>query len=336
MELTLGQLAHRFDLQLCGNPDLVIRGIGSLTLGESGELGFYGKKGNKKQIQSTKLSAVILTADCREQTPLPALITENPKLIFARITQLFAEPLKAKGIHPSAIIPESVQLGHNVSVGAHVVLGEGVVIGDGSHLKANVFIGNNVTIGQSCVVHPNVTCYDNISLGDRVILHSGVVIGADGFGYVQSDQGHEKLAQLAAVRIGDDVEIGANTTIDRGALEDTLIGKGTKIDNQVQIGHGVKVGERVIICGAGAVGGSTVLGDDVVLAGCNAVADNLQLGAGVVVTASSLVAKDLLSPGVYSSGFNAQPANQFRRIHALMKRLPELFSRVKSLEKEHV
>lgn len=267
---------------------------------------------------------------------LPVILVEDPRLAFARaLRHLYPDPKRAPGVHPSAVVDPDAVLGDAVYVGPHAVVEAGARVGDGSSIGAGSYVGEGVTVGRDCVLHPRVTLYAQTRVGDRVVAHSGAVIGSDGFGYA-TDAGageHEKFPQVGIVELGDDVEVGANTTIDRGALDPTVVGAGTKIDNLVQLGHNVSVGERCIVCAQVGVAGSAEIGDAVILAGQVGIANKVRLEPGSVVGAKSGVSNGKrVRSGQVVMGSPIRPLKDYMRVQAHLSRLPELARRVKALE----
>jgi UDP-3-O-[3-hydroxymyristoyl] glucosamine N-acyltransferase len=273
-----------------------------------------------------------------QATGLPAgpcyLRVADPSAAFERVVARFAPPQPAfvPGVHPRAVVAAEVGLDPAaVSVGPGAVVSRGCVLGAGTVVGANVWLGENVQIGRDCVIHANVSIRENCRLGDRVILHCNSVVGADGFGFEMTPQGHRKIDQVGIVQIDDDVEIGAGTTIDRARFGRTWIGAGTKIDNQVMIGHNCVIGKHCIIVAQCGLSGSSILGDHVTLAAKVGVAGHVRIASGVVVMGASGVTKDLAEPGYYL-GFPAAPVQEARRVMAAQRSLPGLLARVKKLE----
>jgi UDP-3-O-[3-hydroxymyristoyl] glucosamine N-acyltransferase len=273
---------------------------------------------------STRASAIITSREIEKKNK-PIIRTDNPSLAFAKIISLFSpqEEIKPKGIHPTAIVAKSAKLGANVALGAYTVIEEGVSIGEGSAIFPHVYIGKNTQLGSENLIYPNVTIRENTVIGNRVIIHSGTVIGSDGFGYVELEGRHEKIPQLGKVVIEDDVEIGACVTIDRARFDKTLIAKGTKIDNLVQIAHNVQVGENSIIIAQAGISGSTEIGKNVIIAGQAGLVGHIKIGDKAIIGAQAGVTKSVPAK-VMVSGYPARPHLQAMRLSAALEKLPAL------------
>ncbi|MGI8995647.1 MAG: UDP-3-O-(3-hydroxymyristoyl)glucosamine N-acyltransferase [Pyrinomonadaceae bacterium] len=267
----------------------------------------------------------------------PALIeTAQPKLAFALIAEVL-HPFRrrAAGIHPTAIIHESAMIESNVFIDAHVQIGERAQIGEGTNVFAGAVIGEDVRIGRECVIHPRVVLYPNVSLGERVILHAGVVIGADGFGYVRDAESYHKFPQIGTVVIEDDVEIGAQTCVDRGALGETRIGRGTKIDNLVQIAHNVQIGERVVIAAQTGISGSTVIEDDAVIGGQVGMGDHARVGRGAIIgSKAGVLPGKIVRAGAVVWGVPVRPLDEYKILNAHFGRLPQMKEEIEMLKRQ--
>ncbi len=321
-------------LALNGASDVSITGLATLEKAGPSQITFYTNKRFHQALARTHAAAVILRPEDARGCPVPTLVTDNPYAAYARLSQLFApEPAGTPGRHATAQVDPAAQVAADACIGAHVVIGAGTVIG------ARVRIGANTVIGRACVVSedtqlmPNVTLYDGVSIGRRVLIHAAAVVGGDGFGFATEGEGHHKIAQLGGVVIGDDVEIGAGTTIDRGALDDTVIEAGVKIDNQVQIAHNVRVGANTIICGCSAIAGSSVIGKNCIIAGAVGVINHVSICDKVTVTAMSLVNQSITEPGVYSSGTGLSDTASWRKNIVRFKQLDAFWKRLQQLEK---
>ena len=335
MELALGELAVRFGCELRGDPALRVARVATLAAAGPGELGFLANPQYRSQLGATRATAVVLDAASVALCPVAALVHANPYATYARIAALLHPELQSPaGIHPSAVIDPAAQVAASASIGAHVVIGPGATIGERVRIGAGCVLGAGVRVGTDSVLHARVTLEPGTVLGERARLHSGVVIGADGFGFARDGAGWTKVPQVGAVRIGADVEIGANTTIDRGAIGDTVIADGVKLDNQIQIGHNVQIGEHTVIAGCTGISGSTRLGARCVIAGAVAIAGHLDICDDVVVSGMSAVTHSLTAPGVYSGCIPAEPASVWRRLVGRFKRLDALAERLRRLERD--
>ncbi len=330
--MKLRELAERLGCRLEGNGDLDIRRVAGIQDAQPGDVTFLANPKYEKTLRLTRASAVIL----REDAPAAAcamLRTRDPYLAFARAVALFAPAWRpAPGVHAMAAVAADAALGVDVSVGAFAVVGERATIGDRTVVFPNVTIGADARIGRDCVIHSNVAIRERVTIGDRVILQNGVVVGGDGYGFVRRGDGtHEKIPQVATVVIEDDVELGANTTVDRPAVGETRIKAGAKIDNLVQIAHGVVVGRNVLMAAQVGVAGSTDVGDDVVFGGQVGVGGHLTIGRGAVAVGQSGVTNSL-DPGALVAGYPAIDNREWRKASVVFKRLPELKRRIEELE----
>jgi UDP-3-O-[3-hydroxymyristoyl] glucosamine N-acyltransferase len=322
MAVTLGELAQCTGAQLQGDASVAINGIATLDSAGPGDLAFLYNRRYRKFLAVTGASAVLLTPDDAPNCPVAALVMENPYLGYARAALRLAPPRTfAAGIHPSASVAESAVIEKTASVGPNCVIGDGAQIGEHVVLEAACHIGAGVRIGGYTHLYANVTLYHGVGVGSRCIMHSGVVIGSDGFGYARDGSHWVKIPQLGAVQIGDDVEIGANTCIDRGALKDTVIEPGVKIDNLVQIGHNVRIGAQSAIAGCTGIAGSTTIGKRCLIGGAVGIAGHLEICDDVTILAKSGVHKSIRTPGVYSSGWPVQEARTWHRHISALSRL---------------
>lgn len=330
--MKLRELAERLGCDLLGDGEIDIRGVAVIEEARSGDLSFVAHPRYFPHLQTSQASAFILPTDA-PACEKPSLRTPNPYLTLASALSLFFPPERVTpGVHPSAFIAKAVSLEGEVAIGPFSVLEEGVAVGQGSIIGPLVHIGRGSRIGQHCRLHPHVVIREGVVLKDRVIVHSGAVIGSDGFGYVKDQQGrYVKIPQVGGVLIEDDVEIGANVTIDRATIGWTLVKRGTKIDNLVQIAHNVVVGEDCIIVAQVGIAGSVVIGDRARLAGQVGVTDHVEIGHDVTVGAQSGVTKSL-PPGVTVLGSPAIPHMDLKRIISSMGRMPKLLRDVRALE----
>lgn len=336
MELTLKDLARITGGEVEGDGNILIKGVSGIKEAADGQVTFLANPKYVKDLGSTKASAVI-AAPGVPAGGLPVIRAANPYLAFAKAVWAFAPKKKAPaGVMDGAIVSPGATLGEGVTVYPNAFISEGVSIGNGTVVYPGVFVGEGSKVGDDCILYPNVVVREGITIGDRVIVHGGTVIGADGFGYATDGGRHYKIPQVGGVVIEDDVELGSNVSVDRGALGDTVIRRGTKIDNLVQIAHNVVVGEDSIVCGQAGISGSTELGHHVVLAGQTGLVGHIKIGDGAQVGAQSGVMNDL-GPGQPYSGSPAVPHKEWLRMMAVMPKLPEmrkqLMEILKKLEK---
>jgi UDP-3-O-[3-hydroxymyristoyl] glucosamine N-acyltransferase len=345
MRVSVGEIAAVVGGTVIGDAAQEISGISSLSEARPGDISFLANPKYAPYLSETRASAVLVASPQPEASARGAALTQivvaNPDFAFAKVVATFgpkAEP-PPPGIHPSAVIGECVTLGANVAIGAHVVVADRARIGDGTVLYPQVYVGAESALGAGCLIYPQVTIRERVTLGDRVIVHSGAVIGSDGFGYASIEGVHHKIPQVGTVVIEDDVEIGASTTIDRARFGRTRIGKGTKIDNLVQIAHNVETGAHCIVVSQVGIAGSTRLGNHVTLAGQAGITGHITIGDQAVVTAKSGVSKDV-PPKAVVKGAPAQDIKTTQMIEVAMRRLPgtqaqvkELLARVAALEK---
>ena len=333
---TLGELAKLLDAELDGDSQCEIHGLGTLNRAGSGQLSFLSNPAYTDQLSASKASAIIIERKFAQDCPTNKLISSAPYVCFARATKLFDNaPKPAETIHPTAVIHPTALLGNSVSVGAHAVIEAGVIIGDNSIIGAGSFIGTDSVLGKNCRLHSGVTLYHKIIIGSDVVIHSAAVIGADGFGFAFDGSKSIKIYQLGSVVIGDDVEIGVGTTIDRGTIEDTIIEQGVKIDNQVQIGHNCQIGAHTVICGCAAIAGSVTIGKYCVMGGASGAVGHITIGDRVQVSAMSLISKSISEPGMYSSGTGHMKTAEWKRNIVRFQQLDSIAKRVKEIEKSN-
>ena len=330
--MKLSELADRLDCRLEGDGELDVMRVAGIQDAQPGDVTFLANPKYEKLLATTLATAVILKEEA-PAAPCAMLRARDPYLAFARAVSLFAPVSRpAPGVHALAAIAAEARLGADVSVGPFVAIGEGARIGDRTVIYPNVTIGAGATVGSDCTIHSNVAIRERCTLGDRVILQNGVVIGGDGYGFVRRGDGtHEKIPQVAVVVIEDDVELGANTTVDRPAVGETRIKAGTKIDNLVQIGHGVTVGRNVLMAAQVGIAGSTDVEDDVVFGGQVGVGGHLTIGRGAIAVGQSGVTNSL-DPGAFVAGYPAIDSRDWRKASVLFRRLPEMKRRIEQLE----
>ncbi|MDX5363261.1 MAG: UDP-3-O-(3-hydroxymyristoyl)glucosamine N-acyltransferase [Pseudazoarcus pumilus] len=329
---TLDQIVARFGGEVVGDGSTLIEQVGTLDQAARGCISFLANPKYASQLAACQASAVIVAPAARERTTLPRIVAADPYVYFARVSQLLNPARRPDpGVGAAAVIasqlPASVSIGAGASIGVDVVLGEGVVIGPGCH------VGDGVHIGEGTVLNANVTIYHACVLGARCIVHSGTVVGADGFGFARERDGSwVKIPQIGRVVIGDDVEIGANTTIDRGALEDTVIGNDVKLDNQIQIAHNVRIGDHTAIAGCVGIAGSTTIGARCMIGGQAGVIGHLEICDDVVISAGTLVTKSIRERGVYTGNLPLQQHGDWVRNFAHLRHLDSLADRIRRLE----
>jgi UDP-3-O-[3-hydroxymyristoyl] glucosamine N-acyltransferase len=328
----LRDLAERLGCRLEGNGDLDIVRVAGIQDAEPGDITFLANPKYEKTLRLTRASAVILRDDA-PAAPCAILRAADPYLAFARAVSLFAPDWRPPaGVHSLAAVAADARIGSGVSIGPFVAVGEGATIGDRTVIFPNVTVGPGARIGADCVIHANASIRERVTIGNRVILQDGVVVGGDGYGFVRRGDGtHEKIPQIATVVIEDDVELGANTTVDRPAVGETRIRAGTKIDNLVQIGHGVVVGRNALLAAQVGIAGSTHLGDDVIFGGQVGVGGHLTIGRGAVAVGQSGITNSLQS-GALVAGYPAIDSREWRKASVVFRRLPELKRRIEDLE----
>lgn len=333
--ITLGELAQKFSLELAGDPAVQVTGLATLASAGPGDVGFLANKKYRGQLTSTRAAAVILHPDMVESCPTATLATDNPYLAYARLSQLFdPAPSGPPGVHPAAVVAADAKIGEGASIGPNAVVEAGAEIGAGTVIGANAYVGEGSRVGARSRLFPGAVLYHGIRMGDRCTVHSGAVIGADGFGFAPAPDGWEKIHQIGGVRIGNDVEIGACTTIDRGALEDTIIEDGVIIDNQVHIAHNCHIGKNTAIAGCTGMAGSTIIGANCTLAGAVGVVGHVEICDNVHITGMTMVTRSITEPGSYSSGVPMSPTRDWRRNAVRFSQLDRMQQRLAALEKQ--
>jgi UDP-3-O-[3-hydroxymyristoyl] glucosamine N-acyltransferase len=334
-EYRIAELAQRFGLELRGDGEARVRGVATLVSAQPGQLAFLANPRYAAALRETRAGVVVLRAEHAASCPVPALVAADPYLAYARIAALFERvPAAQPGVHPSAVVEPGARIAASASIGPFCTVAAGAVIEDGVVLGPHCVIGEDCVVGAQSRLVARVTLVARVKLGKRVLVHPGAVLGADGFG-IANDRGHwVKVPQLGGVRVGDDCEIGANTTIDRGALEDTVLEEDVRLDNQIQIAHNVTIGAHTAMAGCSAVAGSARVGRHCLIGGGAGVLGHLEIADRVTITAMSLVTHSIRAPGDYSSGVPLQESPKWRRNAARFKQLDELARRVAALEKE--
>lgn len=316
----------------------IITHLAVLDQATSGCVSFLSNPFYKKYLRTTEASAVILSAQDVSDYPGVALVSKNPRLSLAKLLELCYEPKTTKnGVHSTVVLGENVELGENVHIAAHCVIGANCVIGEGVILEPGVILGDSCRIGAHSQIKANVSIYHDVVIGNNCMIHSGTVIGSDGFGFaLDATSGWVKMQHLGSVVIGDNVEIGSNTSIDRGMLDNTIIGNHVIIDNLVQIAHNVIIGDRTAIAGCVGIAGSAAIGKNCLIGGAACIAGHITIGDNVHITGTSAVNHSLLEPGIYSSGFPAKENSEWRRNVARFMMLDSMAKKIKELEKQMV
>ncbi len=331
---TLRELAELVGGRVVGDDSVRIEGIATLASASGKDISFLANPRYQQYLQNTRAGAVILQETDLARCPTAALVTPDPYLSYARIAALFAPaPEETGGIHPTAWVSEQASVHHSAWVGPNCTVEAGVVIGPRCRLGPGCSVGEAASIGADGLLVANVTVCHGVKIGRRAVIHPGAVIGSDGFGFARQGESWLKVPQLGGVLIGDDVEIGANTTIDRGALEDTIIEDGVKLDNQIQIAHNVHIGAHTVIAGCAGISGSTRIGRRCAIAGGVGIAGHLEIADDVTITAMSLVIKSIKEPGVYSSGIPAGENRYWNRNLVHLRQLEKMANRLKSMER---
>jgi len=330
---SLAELAARFGGEVAGPPETRVRRVATVASAEAGDLTFLSNPKYFSGAGGTHASAILLPRSLRDAFSIPRILCDDPYLYFARVAALLAPPrAAAPGVHPSAVVGAGAVISGEAEVGPLAHVGAGASIGPGAIVGAGSVVGEGAAIGAHSLLHPRVVVAANCVLGARAVVHSGAVIGADGFGFANDAGRWVKIPQTGRVVIGDDVEIGANTTIDRGALDDTVIENGVKLDNQIQIGHNVHIGAHTAIAGCVAIAGSTRVGRRCTLAGACAIVGHVTLADDVHVSAATLVTKSISTPGTYTGVYPFEPHAKWSRTAARLRRIEELAGRVDAVE----
>ena len=337
MSMHLGEIASRFDCELRGDPDVVVNHVATLKNAASGSVAFLANSVYRSQLENTRADAVIVTAEDADACPTAALVTVDPYLVYARVaTELHPAVDFEPGISPAATVSQTATVPESCRIAAGAVIDDGAVLGERVFVGANSVIGVDAALGSDTTIHAGVVIYPQVQIGDRCILHSGVVIGADGFGIARDENSAwVKVPQLGSVRIGNDVEIGANTAVDRGAIEDTVISDGVRLDNLIQVGHNVKIGPHTAIAGLTGIAGSATIGARCIIGGHAGVAGHIEVADDIVVTGGTPVLSSLTKPGYYGGvATSADDIRKWRRNAARFSQLDEMARRLRKLEKQ--
>lgn len=333
--LTLARLASLLDARLHGDGEIRITGLATLQDAGEGQLSFLANSQYRKYLEGSGAAAVLLRAEDAVAFKGNALVVADPYLAYAGLSHHFdPKPRRAAGIHPSAVVAEDAIVDPQAYVGPGVVIDSGAVIGPGVTIEAQCHIGARSRIGAGGWLAPRVTLYHDVTIGERVVIQSGAVIGSEGFGFANDKGTWRKIAQIGGVSIGDDVEIGANTTVDRGALAPTTLGNGVKLDNQIQIAHNVHIGDHTAIAACVGISGSTRIGRHCMIAGGVGMVGHIEICDNVFISGMTMVTRSVTEPGAYSSGTVIQPAAEWRKNAARFRQLDGLFKRVQQLDKQ--
>ena len=335
MAFSLGELASRFDCELRGDANTQIGEVASLRSAPPGSLSFLSSSKFKQQLVSTEAAAVVLRAVDADDCPTACLINDNPYACYARIAALLnPTPAIEAGIHEQAFVAASATVSSSAQIAANATISDNAIVGDNSYVGPGCVIGSGCEVGSDSRLLANVTLMRNVVTGARCLFHPGTVIGCDGFGNAMTAEGWVKVPQLGGVRIGDDVEIGANCTIDLGALGDTVIDNGVRLDNLVHVAHNVRIGEHTAIAGQCGFAGSAVVGKRCMFGGQAGVVGHITICDDVIVWGQGMITKDIKQPGTYGSGFPSEPAKDWNRRVAKLRRIDKLMDRVSKLEND--
>ena len=334
MEKSLNEISEFLGGSLSGNGSVIITGIKGVKEAATGDITFVANRKYLPFLKETKASAVIVSEEVKD-SPVPAIRVRDPYMSFLKVMEVFNPPEKHKlgEVSSTAVISSGAHLAEDIFIGEYVVVEEGVRIGSGSVIQPGCFLGKESRIGKNCLLHPRVTVLHRCQVGNNVMIHSGVVIGSDGFGFAREEGVYKKIPQAGNVVVEDEVEIGANVTIDRATMGSTVIGRGTKIDNLVQVGHNVTIGENTVIAAQVGISGSVKIGKGCTLAGQVGIAGHLEIGDNVTVAAQSGIRKSL-PEGITVLGYPAREIQKERRIMAIVSKLPDLVKKIRKLEEQ--
>ena len=332
--LTVSELAARAGGRIAGDGNVAIQSVAALETADQGDIAYVEDEKFFEAARQSHASCLIVSEGAPIDSPCRIEVAK-PKLAFALIAEVLHAPKRREpSMHSTAVIADNADVALTAFIGPHVSIGENSSVGVGTQIHSGASIGDNVTVGSDCIIHPNVVLYDNVMIADRVILHAGVVIGADGFGYVRDDLSHHKFPQIGTVVIEDDVEIGANTCVDRAALGRTRIGRGAKLDNLVHVGHNCDIGERVVIAGQTGISGSVTIEDDCIIGGQVGFGDHIRVQSGAIIgSKAGILPGKIVRPGVWW-GIPIQPLDEYKRLNAHLSRLPQMREEIKELKRQ--
>jgi len=334
LSISVGELAVQFGCELVGDPAATVSRISTLSNADSESLSFFANKAYREQLRQTAAAAVLVHPDDASDCPVNALLADDPYLAYAKIASvLYPFPELVAGVHKSAVIASTSSMSESAQVSANVFIDNDCVIGERVFIGPGVVVGPRCTIGDDTRLLANATLVQDVTIGARCIVHPGAVLGSDGFGNAKSDRGWVKVPQVGGVLIGSDVEIGANTTVDRGAIDDTLIGNGVRLDNLIQIAHNVQIGEHTAMAAFTGVSGSTIIGARCMFAGRAGIVGHINICDDVVVGGATMISKDISEPGFYTASFPGEKDRDWKRKVARFRRMDELVKRVRALEK---
>ena len=334
MKIKLAELVSKFDLKLIGRQDYEITGVSTLENATAQDISFLANTKYASLVSSSNAGALIVDSTHSQKFQGNVLIAKDPYVAFAKVAALFQNQQKiVKGVHPSAVIAKTANIGKNVSIGPLSIIGENAIIADNTVLQERVTIGNNCKIGKNCILKTNSVIAYECDIGDNVIIHQGAIIGADGFGLARDSGGWIKVPQLGAVIIGNNCEIGANTTIDRGTLENTILEEDVRLDNQIQIAHNVIIGAHTVMAGCSAVAGSAKIGKNCLIGGGVGIIGHLQVCDNVTLQSMALVTRSITKPGSYSSVSPLQETTEWRKSAVRLKQLDKIARKVGRIEK---
>ncbi|MDH3748858.1 MAG: UDP-3-O-(3-hydroxymyristoyl)glucosamine N-acyltransferase [Gammaproteobacteria bacterium] len=335
MAISLGELATKFGCELTGDPDILVDSVATLENAGAGALSFLSNSKLKRHLSSTKAAVVVLGLEDAADCPVAALIVDDPYAAYARMAALICPvPAIEPGVHVSAVVHETADIASSAQICAHAYIGERAVIGEHVYVGPGTVIGPDCAVGDSCRFVANVTMPRKVTVGQRGIFHPGSIVGADGFGNATTSEGWVKVPQLGGVRIGNDVEIGSNTTVDCGAIGDTVIEDGVRIDNLCMIAHNVHIGAHTAVAAMCGFSGSSKIGRRCMFAGKSACVGHITICDDVVIGGRGTVSKDITEPGVYAASFNVEPARDWSKKVARFRRIDSLYERVRDLEKD--
>ncbi len=335
MKISLGELARKFNSEFSGNSNHQVTAVAALDSADAHHISFLANPKYSSLLKTTKAGIVILSSENSDSFQGNKIIAKDPYVVFAKVAALFQKSNNAKHeTHPSAVIADSAVIGKNVTIGAFSIIGDNTVIGDETVLEARVTLGENCRIGKNCLIKPNVVITEECLIGDNVILHPGCVIGADGFGLARDEEKWIKVPQLGRVIIGDDCEVGANTTIDRGTMDDTVLENDVHLDNQIQIAHNVRIGAHTVMAGCSAAAGSAKIGKNCLIGGGVGIIGHLEVCDNVTLQSMALVTHSIKKPGSYSSVSPLQETSNWRKSAVRIKQLDKIAKRLARLEKQ--